>query len=60
MWWKRREDESPTMPLPKERWPAAWDEPGPLTPKQRVRAVVDAITDGTTARPDQLRACERL
>ncbi|MGW1735678.1 hypothetical protein [Streptomyces sp. NPDC001999] len=26
-----------------------------LTPKQRVRVVVDAITDGTTARPEQLQ-----
>ncbi|PWI12760.1 hypothetical protein DI272_00230 [Streptomyces sp. Act143] len=43
------------MPSPTERWPAGWNEPGLLTPKQRVRAVVDAITDGTTARPDQLQ-----
>lgn len=43
------------MPLPTERWPASWDEPGLLTPKQRVRAVVDAISDGTTAHPDQLQ-----
>ncbi|MFZ3475101.1 SMI1/KNR4 family protein [Streptomyces sp. 4.24] len=44
------------MPSLTEGWPAAWDEPGLLTPEQRVRAVVDAITDGTTARLDQLRA----
>ncbi|MFE7095189.1 SMI1/KNR4 family protein [Streptomyces erythrochromogenes] len=47
--WKRRRDNSPAMP-----WPAEWDEPGLLTPEQRVRAVVDAISDGTTARLDQL------
>ncbi|MFF2198361.1 SMI1/KNR4 family protein [Streptomyces sp. NPDC058157] len=37
------------------RWAAAWDEPGRLTVEERVRAVVEAITDGTTARPEQLR-----
>ncbi|MFD6936602.1 SMI1/KNR4 family protein [Streptomyces goshikiensis] len=51
MRWKRRHDESPAA----ERKPGSSNEPGPLTPKQRVRAVVDAITDGTTARPDQLQ-----
>ncbi|WP_405785158.1 SMI1/KNR4 family protein [Streptomyces sp. NBC_01378] len=55
MWWKRRQDESPAIPLPTQGRPAAWDEPGLLTAKQRVRAVVDAITDGTTARADQLQ-----
>lgn len=44
------------MPSPTERWPAAWDEPGLLTPKQRVRAVVDAITDGTQPAPISFRA----
>lgn len=51
MRWKRRHDESPAM----EREPESLNEPGLLTPKQRVRAVVDAITDGTTAHPDQLQ-----
>ncbi|MEU4098995.1 SMI1/KNR4 family protein [Streptomyces sp. NPDC026673] len=43
------------MPPQKERWPASWDDADGLTPAQRVRAVVHAITDGTTARPGQLR-----
>jgi hypothetical protein len=51
MRWKRHHDESPAT----ERQSASLTEPGQLTPKQRVRAVVDAITDGTTARPDQLQ-----
>jgi hypothetical protein len=33
----------------------AWDEPDLPAPEQRGRAVVDAITDGTTARLDQLQ-----
>jgi hypothetical protein len=55
MRWKRHQNQSSAAPLPTERRPAAWDEQSVLTPKQRVRAVVDAITDGTTARPDQLQ-----
>ncbi len=55
MWWKRRKDESSAAPPPTERWPAAWNESSVLTPKQRVRAVVTAITDGTTAGPEQLQ-----
>ncbi|MER6443113.1 SMI1/KNR4 family protein [Streptomyces sp. NPDC001185] len=51
MGWKRRHDKSPAT----EREPERLNEPGLLTPKQRVRAVVGAITDGTTARPDQLQ-----
>jgi len=51
MRWKRRQSESTAVPSPTERWPTGWDD---LTPKQRVQAVVDAITDGTTAVPDQL------
>jgi hypothetical protein len=33
-------------------WPTEWDE---LTPEERVRVVVDAITDGTTSMRGQLR-----
>lgn len=55
MRWKRRHDESADESPATERKPGSLNEPGPLTPKQRVRAVVDAITDGTTARPDQLQ-----
>jgi hypothetical protein len=53
MRWRDRLRRSAAAPVevPLARWPVNWNE---LSPDERVRAVVAAIADGTTANPDQL------